>query len=194
MRARVLRYVAIIIGVFVAWMALLFLAGAVMESRVPVNLPYFSGITPIMDGYVKATGTWVIDGDQQGFPLQTTEISCERDLKRCTSATAQVMLGKQLSVHLDVYDIVSWEKSRIVFVDDSPTCVSYVFTMDLASKSVAGVRRKKPSEDEKQSACTTFDKELRLYLRQGTEVTKRLQDDAVPWFGHIVFAPFKLLN
>jgi hypothetical protein len=194
MRSRILRYGAIAVGVLVLWIALLFLAGAVMQSRVPVNLPYFSGVTPIMDGYVKATGTWVIDGDQQGFPLQTTEISCERELKRCTSATAEVMLGNQLTVHLDVYDIASWEKSRVVFVDDAPTCVSYVFTLDLASKSVAGVRRKKATEGGTPTDCAAFHKELRLYLRQGTEVTKRLQDDAVPWFGHIVFAPFKLLH
>jgi hypothetical protein len=194
MRARILRYLAISILALLAWVASIFIAGAVIESRVPVRLPSHAEVIQLGDSYVKASGTWVIDGDKQGFPLQTTEITCERDLKRCTSATAQIMLGKQLAVSLDTYEITSWEKGRVVFIDDSPNCVSYVFTVDLATKSVAGVRRSKPGATASLGDCSVFSKELRLYLRNGFDVAKQLQDEAVPWFGHLVFAPFKLLR
>jgi hypothetical protein len=194
MRARIFRYLAIAIMALLGWVASLFIAGAVIESRVPVTLPASTEVIQLGDGYAKASGTWVIDGDKQGFPLQTTEITCERELKRCTSATAQIMLGKQLAANLDSYEITSWEKGRIVFFDDSPNCVSYVFTIDLASKSVAGVRRPKPSATAAIGDCSVFSKELRLYLRNGSDVAKQLRDEAVPWFGHLVFSPFKLLN
>jgi hypothetical protein len=194
MRQRILRAVGILLGVLVLWIALMFLAGAVMQSRVPVNLAPFSSVTALSDGYVNATGTWVIEGDSQGFPLQTTELSCEREFKRCTSATAQVMMGTQMHVHLDTYQILNWEKTRVVFVDTAPSCVSYVYTIDLATKAVSGVRTRKPNATAVLGDCGAYDKELRLSLRGGLEVTKKLQDDALPWFGHLAFAPFKLLH
>ena len=194
MRHRVIRTVIVFLGILILWIALMFLAGAVTQSRVPVNLAPFSSVTPLLDGYVNATGTWVIEGDNQGFPLQSTEIHCERELKRCTSATAQVMMGTQMYAHLDTYEIVSWEKTRVVFVDTSPSCVSYIYTIDLATKSVSGVRKKKPNATGALGDCSTYDKELRLSLRGGLEVTKKLQDEALPWFGHIVFAPFKIFH
>jgi hypothetical protein len=194
MRQRILRAVAILLGLLVIWIASMFLAGAVMQSRVPVNLAPFSSVTVLSDGYVNATGTWVVEGDSQGFPLQTTELSCERELKRCTSATAQLMLGAQMRVHLDTYEVVNWEKTRIVFVDTAPSCVNYVYTIDLATKAVSSVRTRKPNATGVLGDCATYDKELRLSLRGGLEVTKKLQDEALPWFGHLVFAPFKLLH
>ena len=88
MRHRLIRTAVVLLGLLILWIALVFLAGAVIQSRVPVNLAPFSRVTLVSDGYVNATGTWVIEGDNQGFPLQSTEINCERELKRCTSATA----------------------------------------------------------------------------------------------------------
>ena len=194
MRHRLIRTAVVLLGLLILWIALVFLAGAVIQSRVPVNLAPFSRVTLVSDGYVNATGTWVIEGDSQGFPLQSTEINCEREIKRCTSATAQVMMGTQMHAHLDTYEIVSWEKTRVVFVDTSPSCVNYVYTIDLATKSVAGVRSRKPNATGTTGDCSTYDRELRLSLRGGLEVTKKLQDEALPWFGHMVFAPFKLFH
>ena len=194
MRHTVIRVALFIFSILILWVALIFLASAVIESRVPVNLVPFSSVSQFSNEYVSATGTWVIEGHNQAFPLQTTQIQCERKINRCTSATAQVMIGGQLHAHLDTYEIVNWEKARIVFLDDSPTCVSYIYTIDAASKSVGGVRRKKQDATGVLDDCAKFDRELRLSLRGGLEVTRKLQEEANPWFGQIVFAPFKLFQ
>jgi hypothetical protein len=77
MRQRILRAVGILLGALVLWIALLFAAGAVVDSRVPIDLPPLSNVNVVNDRYVSAKGTWVIDGERQAAPLQTTEIICE---------------------------------------------------------------------------------------------------------------------
>ena len=96
MRRTIFRTLLALGGIVAIWIAVAVLAGTIAQLRVPVNLTTYSGVTSVSDGYVKAAGTWVIEGDRQGFPLQTTEITCKRELKRCSSATAQIMLGNQL--------------------------------------------------------------------------------------------------
>lgn len=180
-------------GVLALWIALLFAAGAVVESRVPVDLSPFSNVIVVDDSYVSAKGTWVIEGDRQAYPLQTTEIICERELMRCTSATAQIT-GRSLSVNVDTYEVASWEKTRIVFVNTAPTCANYIFTIDFPTKAVSGLRKKKSSGPSVPADCNTLDKELRLSLRTGFDVSQSLKDEALPWFGHLVFSPFILLR
>ena len=60
----------------VAWIATL-LSGGVVASRVPVSLRCGANAEQVGD-YVFASGTWVIEGDKQTFPLQTAEIQCDR--------------------------------------------------------------------------------------------------------------------
>jgi hypothetical protein len=193
MRQRILRVVGILFGVLILWIAILFAAGAVVESRVPVDLPAFSNVRAVNNSYVSAKGTWVIEGDSQASPLQTTKIICEREFMRCTSATAQVN-ERSLHVNVDIYEVVSWEKTRIVFVDSAPTCTNYVFTIDLSTKAVSGLRKKKPSGESAPSDCNTLDKELRLSLRAGFKVSQSLKDEALPWFGQLAVSPLKLLR
>ena len=66
--------------------------GGVVASRVPVSLRCGANAEQVGD-YVFASGTWVIEGDKQTFPLQTTEMQCDCTLLRCLSATAQVGYG-----------------------------------------------------------------------------------------------------
>lgn len=189
-----IRILLVLFSVLFAWMLIAWLAGTVAQLRVPVNLTPFNEIRQVTDDYVKASGTWVIEDEMQAFPLQTTEIWCEREIKRCTSATAQVMGGEQMFVHLDFFDIVSWEKTRIVFTDNTPGCVDYIHTIDLVTKTTTALRRKKADQSKAFGDCTALDPELRLTLRKGSDVTNKARTEALPWFGVIAFAPFKLLR
>lgn len=193
MHQRILRAVGLLLGAIVLWIILLFATGAVVDSRVPIDLSPFSNVNVVDDKYVSASGTWVIEGDSQANPLQTTEIICERELMRCTSATAQIM-GRGLHVNLDTYEVVEWGKTRIVFVDTAPTCANYVFTIDFPTKAVSGLRKKKPSGPSVPANCNTLDKELRLSLRTGFNVSQSLKDEALPWFGHLAVSPLKLFR
>lgn len=48
------------------------------------NLPNLHVFTDYWEsGYLSARGTWIIEGDRQAHPLQTTEIHCYRDRRQC---------------------------------------------------------------------------------------------------------------
>lgn len=85
------------LGLILLWVAAIVLAGLVASDRVPVTLSAAKFIQALGDDYVQAEGTWVLEGDRQAFPLQTTQIRCERALMRCTAGTAMVMTGKSLN-------------------------------------------------------------------------------------------------
>jgi hypothetical protein len=80
----------ILIGsaLFAARIATLVLAAVVVQSRVPIRLPPSFSVSTVFDDYVHATGTWVIEREKQAFRLQVTDTQCERQLVRCTEATA----------------------------------------------------------------------------------------------------------
>lgn len=189
---RVLKWVGFGLAALAIWIGVAALAIAVQQSRVPVSLPTAGKMSSYSKDYVKVSGTWVIEGDKQAYPLQTTEISCERELKRCTSATGNVMGGDILNVFIDFYDIVSWEQSRVVFTDDNPNCVQYIYTIDFVSKSVNGVRQKRKAGPNLPEECAGLNQELRLSLKDGYKEYKQLQEQALPWFGHLALAPLKL--
>jgi hypothetical protein len=189
---KVFKWIGIAFGVLVLWVIVIMITGAVVKSRVPVNLSPSKLVYGMQDSYAVASGTWVLENDEQAFPLQTTQIRCERETKRCTAGTAMVMLGDQMNVDVSFYDIIAWEKSRVVFTDDSPQCVSYVYTIDLVTKVANGVRSKK--KDVTTAECATYDKELKLNLQDGFHVAYALQQKATPWYGELAIAPFKLFR
>jgi hypothetical protein len=180
------------LGVFLVWLAGILVAGAVVQHQVPVSLSTSTVIRAVGDAYVVASGTWVMEGEAHAFPLQTTEIRCERELRRCSSGTAMVMLGNQLTVDVTFHEIVSWEKSRVVFVDDSPQCVQYVYTIDLASKAANGIRRKRGRDALAPECSSVLNEELKLSLKSGFPEVQKLQESAMPWFGKMMLAPLRM--
>jgi hypothetical protein len=191
--ANILRGVKIVTLIFCIWIAILFVSYAVIKSRVPVSLSPSLSVDELQ-GYAVAEGTWVIEGDKQAFPLQTTKIECFKDRAICTSATAEVSIGDQLHVNIDQYIVSDWSPTRIVFTDEAPTCVWYVFTMDLLTKSVSGIRQKNKNPTGGNESCQGFNSTLRLSLKDGFSVWHQAEKDATPWFGVIAEAPFKLLQ
>lgn len=192
MARKVLKWIGVFVGAFLLWLTIVMVASAVVQDRVPVSLSPSKLVYGNQDSYAHASGTWVLENDDQAFPLQTTEIRCEKELRRCTAGTAMVMLGKQLHVDVTFYEIIAWEKSRVVFTDDSPSCVSYVYTIDLVTKVANGVRTKK--KDAKGAECANYEKELKLNLQDGFHVAYALQQKQMPWFGELALAPLKLLR
>lgn len=194
MKRKILVGVGVLFGLLFLWVGIVFLASAVVKSRVPVSLPPFANVFPLGDEYITAIGTWVIEGQKQAFPLQTTQIHCEKELRRCTTSTAQVMLGDQMHVDVRFYEIIEWGKAHVVFVDDAPSCVRYIYTIDLITKAVNAVRQKHEKPRGGAASCDGMERQLRLTLRGGFEVWNALQEDAIPWFGQIALAPLKLLR
>jgi len=174
------------------WVGIVYVADLVAKSRVPVYLNFaaFSD----SPGYVLARGTWTIEGDEQAFPLQTTEIACRKDTRSCVIATAEVSFGRILTVTAETLPITEWTKTQVVFTDDFPRCVNYVYTLDLATKTANGVRRKNGTDNYAGIDCDKLAGDLRLTLRDGFPFSTKLERDALPWFGRVALAPVSLLS
>ena len=81
-------------------------------------------------------------------------------------------LGTFLNLETNVYDIVKWNDSQIIYVDDFPQCVSYIYTIDRLTKQVNGIRKPKKGADA--NLCESIEKrDMRLKLVDGLVVWKQ---------------------
>jgi hypothetical protein len=128
-----------------------------------------------MDGFVTAAGTVVIvEDNEQGVPLQTTDLTCIREWNHCIDARASLnslnggtpMLASDISLH----EIESWTDVKIVTKPDDTACVSYVYTLDLTNKEVTGVRTTKRTN----GLCEGVDlRPLNLRMMNGLDALQR---------------------
>lgn len=191
MKRKLLLWGGIIVCGIALWIGTIVLAISITHLRVPVNLPGM--LVYATPGYAVATGTWIIEGDRMANPLQTTKITCRKETMLCDSSTAEIS-DRRMMLNADRYEISEWTKTHVVFSDDSPLCVSYIYTLNWATKSVTGVRTKKKSLPPNTTDCNTLQSELRLTMKDGFRVSGELEREAMPWFGTLAFLPFKLLH
>jgi hypothetical protein len=127
-------------------------------------------------GFVAAEGTWIIIGEKSGLPLQTTEISCYKDLKVCLEATAILNTENNgfLSVHSKQHKIDRWDQHEILTKPDSSAiCVRYTMRIGRVKKSVTGLRLRISAREE----CKDLAPELHLELVQGWEAVKQMREE-----------------
>ena len=84
--------------------------------------------------YAIAMGKWSAAGDNLG--LNSTEIHCYKRFGFCEVADASNSFGLA-SVSLNGFDILRWDKSEMIAVDSSPTCVVNTLRFDFAAKKVS---------------------------------------------------------
>ena len=97
--------------------------------------------------YVSAQGTWVIVGEEQGFPLQTSEITCFKSMTYCVEATSTLDVSGQsdyalgmLSTDLELHEIERWDQYEITTKPDDKACVRYTLRISRARNEVTGLR------------------------------------------------------
>jgi peptidoglycan hydrolase-like protein with peptidoglycan-binding domain len=138
----------------------------VLES-VPVSLPFYYFSDQFWDSYVFAEGTWVIENDKQAFPLQATSIHCNRQWNHCIDATAEVMMGNQLFVDIDYYEVERWDEHEIVTKPKENLCTRYTLRLSRSQKTVTGLRITTTTG----KGCESIEeKDLTLRLVSGLEV------------------------
>ena len=131
-------------------------------------------------GYVSAEGTWVLEGDKSGTPIQFTKIKCRRSKNTCLVAQADTF--KMSSVHLldvgaDNVPISKWDETTIIYKTEAD-CVSYVYTINRTSKRVNGRRLRKPASEVNAADCSAIvADELLMTLSNGQDVYFELKDD-----------------
>jgi len=171
------RILGILFQTVLAMLALLFLMEGYVQQKVPVSPYGLHVFTDLWDrGYVRLTGTWVIEREKQYFPLQISEIQCRSDSKTCVESRAEVS-GKTLIVHQDTYEIRRWDQHILIYVEDSAQCTDSVYTVSRDTKQASGLRSLKPGME---STCSDVTEELKLRLTNGFDVYWAMQQEARP--------------
>lgn len=139
----------------------------------PTSLPMLHVFTDLWaDGYVSASGTWVLSNDKMGEPEQTSKINCDRRLNICTETIA--IIGgegsdRTLFVDIDTYEIERWDDHEIVTkpLQSALGCVRYVRKFNKLQKSVTGIRNTISNE----TMCKVVEsKEMHMVLTDGFKV------------------------
>jgi len=167
--------------------------------KVPAQFGFARSVT-LMDGYVTAEGTWVIDnvaGDPRAsilFPQQTSKIVCKLSSRDCLESRAIISHtsgSPYLLSDLIEYDIRSWDANTIVFFKEG-ICSEEVYTLDMNSKTINGVE-KFINNASKKDFCKSPPSGHRFntfVLENGYTVHKNLTREASPWLLKVVFSLF----
>jgi hypothetical protein len=141
----------------------------------PPSLPPLSVITNSWDkGYVRATGTWIIVGERQAFPIQTSEITCWKPDGTCRETTAQLSDGNFLSIHSTLHDIERWDRHEIVTKpQESALCARYTLRITRQAETVTGLRLRTLNE----GMCKGTTPELHLKLVSGVDVWLKVNNE-----------------
>jgi len=139
----------------------------------PISLPFLHVSTDLWeDGYVSASGTWVLSNEKMGEPEQTSKINCYRSMNRCIEAVA-VIGGegseRRLFVDIEIYEIERWDAHEIVTKPLQTTfgCVRYLRRFNRLQKSVTGIR----STISDEGICKGVDtQEKHMVLTDGFKV------------------------
>jgi hypothetical protein len=157
---------------------LLALYGYVVELAVPVALLGDGRVDVASwdEGYISATGTWVIHQERHSTPINASLVKCYRGTSECFEAQASVFQG-YLSPDLIRYPIHRWDETRVEFTHDLP-CVTYTYAVDRATQKLSGRRLKKDGHAE--GCSLVIENDLRLSFVSGLEVVKGLRRENSP--------------
>lgn len=90
-------------------------------------------------GWAHAKGTWILDGGKLGMPVQTSNITCIRDVGRCFHATAEVF-GSMLVADSDVLEIERWDAHEIVTKPEDAECIRSTIRLNRDSETVSEIQ------------------------------------------------------
>jgi len=148
-----------------------------IKSVAPVSMPFFSLTTDDQMwnkfGYVTADGTWVMEKpDVMYSPFMANKIICVKREGVCRDAEASVDAHggtSYLRVNLDEFPIIKWDDSQIIYTNNSPECVTYIYSINRETKQVTGIRKPRPNAN--LESCKDIEKnEIKLKLVSGFDV------------------------
>lgn len=164
-------------------LTLISIQDGIVTNRAPA-VPAHSFVEGSSDTFVMAEGTWAFaSSESMHDPIQTTQIKCYKSKGECIMADGIVSSGNSylrfLTTDITVHPILEWTDSHISFVNDSPSCVFYYYSIDRVSKAVTALRKKKTDTTGKKTEdCDALNEELRLTMRDGFDVWKEETEKA----------------
>jgi hypothetical protein len=184
MKKKILWTVLLTGGLISSLAAFLFILTLILKSAVPVSMPFFSLSTDDQMwnkfGYVVAEGTWVMEKpDVMYSPFLANKIVCVKREGVCRDAEASVDAHggtAYLRVNVDEFPIVKWDDTQIVYVNNDPECVTYIYSINRATKQVSGIR--KPRANITSESCKDIQKnEIKLKLVSGFDVWQQQKSE-----------------
>lgn len=126
-------------------------------------------------GYVRAKGTWTSFGGKMDHPIQTSEITCWKDMGYCFESVAQFDVGSSvygMALFQDMYEIERWDQHQITTKpNETGLCVRDTIQIGRATKSVTSIGRYRKDHP----LCKGFPDELHHVLVSGNEAMARLE-------------------
>ena len=89
------------------------------------DTPAYAGdhvLVQILESYAVANGTWIIEGDDIYYPINTSKVECDRDRDTCVITKADVQIpnvdGDDNAYHLglssETFEVISWSRDEII--------------------------------------------------------------------------------
>lgn len=179
-KSKAIRITGVLVGLVATIVGYMILSEGYVRSRVPVSLPPSHIFVDLWDdGYVALDGTWVIEGSNHAYPLNTSKIVCRADTKTCIDSMARIYMGSVplLNVDEDAHEITRWDKESLIY-QSGTKCVDYVYSISRSTKQVTGVRKLKSNVEK--GFCGDMQAELKLRLANGFEIYWELEKAARP--------------
>lgn len=172
---RIMRTLAATTAIVIGWLCLMAvyvsLYGAFEREAVPVSVsPFKDFYAPQWEqGYVFMAGSLANDtaNPDDQLLLQTSKITCRKDQKECSIATASIF-NRQVMIDEDRYDITEWTDRFISFENDAPICYTEYYTINRVAQSLEMISKKK--KDATEQVCKSGPDERRASLRKGSDV------------------------
>jgi hypothetical protein len=107
----------------------------------------------VTEDYALATGTWIIEGDQIAYPINTSRISCARNENSCEVVQAEVDVPSLdenidnywLQLSTDSFQVISWSESEVIARGTAgligTVCRTTLLTIDGDSEEVYEITR-----------------------------------------------------
>jgi hypothetical protein len=139
----------------------------IITSSVPVSLSKGVNFIDSQNEFLSYEGTWVIENEQHGTPLNSSSISCTKQTGKCTESRAYIFQNS-LFVATDFHKILNWDSNFIVFENDDAICAKYTYTINVEKSELSGIKEIKNNEHE---TCKDKNlKKLNLKLVDGYDV------------------------
>jgi len=127
------------------------------------------------DGYASARGTWIGTNTELANPVQSTQITCYREIMRCSEASAQITSFASsesfLSVDLESWEIERWDEHEIVTKPNEYICARAIRRFNRSQKQVTGLRS---TINTKDFCAGMSSNELHMVLADGIKRTVEL--------------------
>jgi hypothetical protein len=145
----------------------LILSELIITSNVPVSLSKGVNFIDSEKEFLIYEGTWVIENEEHGTPLNSSNILCTKQTGKCTESRAYIFQNS-LFVATDFHKIISWDSNFIVFENDDAICAKYTYTINVKKGELSGIKEIKNTEEEMCKGKST--KKLNLKLVDGYDV------------------------